>query len=85
MVTFRKCTYAPFLLVSDVTVLAACLRVVNFIFRYYLFLSELSASSRAHYLPCFCYVVLCLVTTAVNTLRTGEADLRFYITTVQDG
>ena len=22
---------------------------------------------------------------AVNTLRTGDADLRFYITTVQDG
>ena len=23
--------------------------------------------------------------TAVNTMRTGDADLRFYITTVQDG
>jgi len=23
--------------------------------------------------------------TAINTLRTGDADLRFYITTVQDG
>jgi hypothetical protein len=23
--------------------------------------------------------------TEVNTLRTGDADLRFYITTVQDG
>jgi len=23
--------------------------------------------------------------TLVNTLRTGDADLRFYITTVQDG
>ena len=22
---------------------------------------------------------------AINTLRTGDADLRFYITTVQDG
>ena len=22
---------------------------------------------------------------AINTLRTGDADLRFYVTTVQDG
>ena len=28
--------------------------------------------------PCFFY-------RAVNTLRTGDADLRFYITTVKDG
>ena len=25
------------------------------------------------------------VTDKLNTLRTGDADLRFYITTVQDG
>jgi hypothetical protein len=25
------------------------------------------------------------VSLTVNTLRTGDADLRFYITTVQDG
>jgi len=37
------------------------------------------------------YVPLALLTgykilgTAVNTLRRGDADLRFYITTVQDG
>ena len=29
-------------------------------------------------------VALCLRFT-INTLRTGDADLRFYITTVQDG
>jgi hypothetical protein len=26
-----------------------------------------------------------LIAKALNTLRTGDADLRFYITTVQDG
>jgi len=26
-----------------------------------------------------------ITTTHFNTLRTGDADLRFYITTVQDG
>jgi len=29
-------------------------------------------------------VVLCK-TDNINTLRTGDADLRFYVTTVQDG
>ena len=27
----------------------------------------------------------CLLKHILNTLRTGDADLRFYITTVQDG
>ena len=27
----------------------------------------------------------CTVESPFNTLRTGDADLRFYITTVQDG
>jgi len=26
-----------------------------------------------------------MVTFVINTLRTGDADLRFYVTTVQDG
>jgi hypothetical protein len=37
MVTFRKFTYASVLLVSDVTVLAACLRVINFTFQIFPF------------------------------------------------
>ena len=37
-----------------------------------------------------CYVVICVNLNVyseftVNTLRTGDADLRFYITTVLDG
>jgi len=31
------------------------------------------------------HVTHCAVLCNVNTLRTGDADLRFYITTVQDG
>ena len=31
----------------------------------------------------YCLLINC--TTVFNTLRTGDADLRFYITTVQDG
>ena len=30
-------------------------------------------------------VLMDFVCSSVNTLRTGDADLRFYITTVQDG
>jgi len=30
-------------------------------------------------------ILLMLCTHHLNTLRTGDADLRFYITTVQDG
>ena len=26
-----------------------------------------------------------IASTCINTLRTGDADLRFYVTTVQDG
>ena len=37
MVTFRKFTYASVLLVSDVTVLAACWRVINFTFQIFSF------------------------------------------------
>jgi len=32
-----------------------------------------------------CHVITSAVWTPFNTLRTGDADLRFYITTVQDG
>jgi len=41
-----------------------------------------------------CYVTIlrfatvhtqCLLNVIIKTLRTGDADLRFYITTVQDG
>jgi len=31
------------------------------------------------------YINFCGKKLAFNTLRTGDADLRFYITTVQDG
>ena len=37
---------------------------------------SVSSSQRSVTLPDF---------TLINTLRTGDADLRFYITTVQDG
>ena len=30
-------------------------------------------------------ILLCLYSPNIITLRTGDADLRFYITTVQDG
>jgi hypothetical protein len=33
----------------------------------------------------FAFVSLPLFRVSFNTLRTGDADLRFYITTVQDG
>ena len=35
------------------------------------------------YIPDF--LAECISVLALNTLRTGDADLRFYITTVQDG
>ena len=35
-------------------------------------------SSGSHYM-CFAKVI------SINTLRTGDADLHFYVTTVQDG
>lgn len=37
MVAFRKFTYASVLLVSDVTVLAACFKVINFTFPIFYF------------------------------------------------
>ena len=33
----------------------------------------------------FTYCINITGKTNINTLRTGDADLRFYITTVQDG
>jgi hypothetical protein len=69
MVTFCKFPYASVFLVSGVTVLAACLRVINFSFQIFcLFLSEVSACSRRTFFPCFYYCVLCLVITAVEVL-----------------
>jgi len=33
----------------------------------------------------YCYTSPFIIFININTLRTGEADLRFYVTTVQDG
>ena len=32
-----------------------------------------------------CFICMNFEAVIINTLRTGDADLRFYITTVQDG
>jgi hypothetical protein len=58
-VTFRKLTYASVVLVSYVTILAACSEVI-LLFRYaLLFISEVSASSRRTFSTLF--LLLCFV------------------------
>ena len=47
--------------------------------------TTLRSSHRMHTTTAWLRDHVCYVILVLNTLRTGDADLRFYITTVQDG